>query len=561
MAYANNCVAKQRNEDGYFTTSCGSDTRNAFICQTSTLEAAESVAPASDVRLKCGSTRDVEADLVEMAKFETIGASSIQNYQTNRKKAVQAASTPEAPTIIVQPEAVNPLPTTLKSVLVKQMSTTTTRARQQQHASIAEPQQWNTNVLAGMIAGIGMVIVVINLAVLFVCRRNLKKFLKSTKEGGKAGQKLDGSVPTSEMLQDYFEAFSTLHNLHNKPNLSAEEQSKAQQKIINDINAFTLNHKQHLLTLQQKSAANTIINGSNNRTASVSSGDEPLMNESAKLFYNSQQLFKNMTLKQTEAALASTSAFKPFIREVNDKTLSQQQLLPMDNLLVRNHFIQQQQLQHQQANQYDKISHIQSGQSAPNFENQYAHTYECLDPNGNVEIRRGTAQQQGNILLGSPNFDPQFNVSTSSTSSSSGASSTQHLIRSNNQHDSILSGGHSSQQMLLGQQLQGLTPAQLHTLLNSGNHQTPMVFKCVCGANSYGDVCGVCGCTGTGAWSPDSAYYSSIPTMGANYGQFGIHCNNNNSSQMAQQFSSFNFSSGGNVINNGENNSFKSHLV
>jgi len=518
MAYGNNCVTKQKNEDGYFTTSCGSENRNAFICQTSTLDGLQSTTPA-EVRLKCGSTSEIEADIIELSKFESIGASSIQNYQTNRKKE----STTTEPAIIIQPEqvapVVSPLPTTLKNALIKQFSTST-RAQ----ASITEQTNpWNTNVLAGIIAGIGLVIVVINLAVLFVCRRNLKKFLKSTKDGSKPGQKLDGSIPTSEMLQDYFEAFSTLHNLHNKPNLSPEEQSKAQQKIINDINAFTLNHKQHLLTLQQKSNANTI---NNNRTASMNSGDEPLMNESAKLFYNSQQFFKNMTLKQTEAALASTSAFKPFIREVNDNNL------PMENLLVRQHFIQQQQLQ-QQANQYDKISHIQAGQSIPNFENQYAHTYECLDPNGNVEIRRGASQN--NILLSSPNFDPQFNVSTSSTSSSSGASSTQHLIRNNNQHDSIMSNGHSNQRVnmdaLVGQQLQALTPAQLHSLLNSGN--------------------------GTGAWSPDSAYYSSIPT----YGQFGMHFNNqnngNSSGQMIQQqFSSFNFG-----LNNGENNNFKSHLV
>jgi hypothetical protein len=37
FVYPNNCVLKQRNEDGYFTTSCDSRNKNSFICQTETL--------------------------------------------------------------------------------------------------------------------------------------------------------------------------------------------------------------------------------------------------------------------------------------------------------------------------------------------------------------------------------------------------------------------------------------------------------------------------------------------------------------------------------------------
>lgn len=542
--YANNCVVKKRSEDGYFTTSCGSENMNAFICQTKTLD---TVMGGSDIRLHCGETNEVEADLIELAKFEAIGASSIKNYQTKEKSTTESAilihqfNEPEL-------EIINPIMTTLKSELPRHLLSTTHETRLA--SSIQDlSTQWNTAMLAGIIAAIGMVIVLINLAVLFLCRRNLKKFLKSNKDP-KNGTKLD-QAPTSEMLQDYFEAFSTLHNLHTKPNLlSPGGQSKAQAKIINDINTFTLNHKQHLMTLQQKSGGNgnsTIPN----RTMGSSGSDNE--NESAKLFYNSQQFFKNLTMKQTSDALGN-SAFKPFIRnELNDPTL------PMENLLPnRNQFIQA------NANQYDKISHIQPNPNA-NFENQYAHTYECLDNNNSGNVNNELIRANNNHMLGSPNFDPQFNVSTSSTSSSSGASSTQHLIRHQNVSDSS-NANQINIEAMLGHQLQSLTPAQLHSLLSQNQHQ--MVFKCVCGASSLGDVCNVCGCTGRGSWSPDSAYYSQIP-MAANYGggynmsmNMG-HCNNNGSSnsQMMvpgggqQQFSSFNFNSN----HNGEN--FKSHLV
>lgn len=495
-----NCVVKRRNEDGYFTIPCGTEQKNPFICQTNTLTTLE---PTENIRLQCGPTYEVEADLLELANFEKIGASSIQNYQTKTKptpKPLTRSSTTER-SILIQP---SPEPTTLQAELLKQLHTSTKLNEPiiESKQNDQDPtKQLNTLILAGIIAGIGVVIVIINLAVLIICRRNLKKFLKTNKEN----KLTKPDQPTSDMLQDYFEAFSTLHNLKYNPNISKmspQETSAARDRMINDINAFTLNHQKALQSQAQ------------NRTVSINSGDEPLMNESAKLFYNSQQFLKNMTLKQTEAALANTSAFKPFIREVNDKNISQQQLLPMETLLARNHFIQQQLLQ---GNQYDKISHIQAGQMPQNLENQYAHTYECLDSNGNPEVKR-------NHL--SPQFDPQFNVSTSSTSSSSGASSTQHLIRNNGQNGQMV-------------QLGGLS--DLHMVLNAGGQ----VFKCACGANNFGDVCGVCGSVGTGAWSPDSAYYSSIPTLGTNY----AGCNVNGT----QQFSSFQFGQ------NGEN--FKSHLV
>lgn len=62
----NNCVVKRKNEDGYFATSCDSSNKNAFICQTSTLEPwSEDDSPSNPVelRLECGQTSDVDERL------------------------------------------------------------------------------------------------------------------------------------------------------------------------------------------------------------------------------------------------------------------------------------------------------------------------------------------------------------------------------------------------------------------------------------------------------------------------------------------------------------------
>ena len=489
FAYPNNCVQKHRNEDGYFTTSCDSGNKNSFICQTETISASDII---NDVRLQCGPTAHVEETLAELAKFNEIGVASIHNYQNNPPTTTTTTTTTtkkQVTTSTDKPRTITPahiIPTTLKTELLKEYLKNPAKlpTNEEKHPKL------NTTILAGIVSGIGMVIVLINLAVLFICRRNLKKFLKSTKEANKPDL---GTQPANDMLQDYFEAFSTLHNLNN-----SGQNPKAQLKLLNDINAFTLNANKHQL-----------------KTSSMTSGDD----ESAKLFYNTQ-LIKDMTMKQQAEAI-NTSAFKPFIREFNETGMSQQQLLPMETL-IRNHFIQ-----NQSQNQYDKINHIQTGaQQQTTFDNQYAHTYECLD---NDKSRNKPYNLQ------SPNLESvsqNFNVSSSSTSSSSGTSSTQQLIR-NPQH--------------LNTQLQTLTPAQLTTLHDL---QTALLkqgaYRCVCGASAYGDLCGACG-NSAGTWSPDSAYYSSIPMSSYPYNQQGQQ-------QQQQQFSSFNFGN-----NNGDN--FKSHLV
>lgn len=506
--FSNNCVVKRRNKDGYFTTSCDSDIQNSFVCQTETIESSLK----SDIQLKCGQTKEIDQYLSDLAKFEKIGISSIQNYQNHEPKIIETTS---EKSVIIQPIESDPevvSKTTVKAELLKQFKSSSKPPDQLlaklsiQKTQPAETAKLNTTVLAGIIAGIGLVIVLINLGVLFICRRNLKKFLKSSKTDD---DKINNTLnPSSDILQDYFEAFNTLHNMKN-------QDPKLQLKMLNEMNtALTLQHQMKTLPNNQ------------NRTISMSSGDEPLMNDSAKQFYNSQ-FFKNMTVKQTEAALANTSAFKPFIREVNDKTLSQQQLLQPINQSFMN-----------QSNQYDKITHIQPGQTLPYQDNQYAHTYECLDDQNNQKNRLQQLNTRGYNQASLQSPTENINVSTSSTSSSSGASSTQHLIRQ----------PHGQNKMNIDGLVSALTPAQIAMVLNQ---QEQSGFKCVCGANSFGDMCTNCG-NSNGSWSPDSAYYSSIP----NYAQFNNVQNNPQMMNQQQQFTSFNFNSN---LNGNEN--FKSHLV
>lgn len=524
----NSCVVKTRDQDGYFTTRCDTETRSSFVCQTDTLYNTLN----SDIHLNCGPTGEVDAHLAELAAFEKIGASSIQNYENGRDSSVPTLTVAKATTeksILIEPiELPVNIPvtqTTVKSHLLQQLGQgETNQIQRMEHKPEEEAVKLNTTVLAGIITGIGLVIVVINMAVLFICRRNLKRLLKSNKQHESG--KLSG-MASPDILQDYFEAFSTLHNMKGKD-------PTTQLKMLNDMNtALTL---QQMKTLPLNVGLN---NSASNRTTSTSSGEEPLMlNESAKLFYNSQ-FFKNMTMKHAEATIANannngSSAFKPFMRDaVNDKTLSQQQLLQP----LHGNFMNQIQ------NQYDKITHIQTGMLAPQCDSQYAHTYECLDNDASKRLHRNGYNNNNQSTLSSPNENNHTNVSTSSTSSSSGASSTQHLIRTSNHAIGNLEGFVSA-----------LTPAQLAIVLNNNGQQQQQMFQCACGASGFGGVCHVCGNT-NGSWSPDSAYYSSIP----NYAAYNAQHMMAQQQQQQQQFTSFNLNKNGNSNNNNEN--FKSHLV
>ena len=241
----------------------------------------------------------------------------------------------------------------------------------------------------------------------------------------------------------------------------------------------------------------------------------------------------------------------------------QQQLLLMSG---------QQQQQQQQQSQYDKMNHqkLASTSDDNNSSGQYAHTYESLDtlevPNRRTLVHLGIngrnyrtvndvliqqqQQQQQQQLSPSLNIENttnmtevggNFNLSSTSTSSSSGSSSTHPFIRSsnnnNNNHNStcnlngggqhIMDGGHS-QQLLIPQTAM---PAQIITLndLKQFNHlilqhnpQQHLILDSQGTLNlnlnlkSHHQQHG--GQSNSNeSWSPDSAYYSSIPTLGASY--------------------------------------------
>ena len=172
--------------------------------------------------------------------------------------------------------------TTVEPEILVSSSSSITSSQTPSHL-VTNEFKFNTTVLAGIISGIGLVIVVINLVVLFMCRRNLKNFLKSSSNSSSSSSTSSSSASSSsslstnknlklnrdDLIQEYFEAFSTLHN-HNS------------------------GHKKNLKLIETGAAAsttpialmNTIHRLQHASNSSSKSGDESLLQESAKLFYN-----------------------------------------------------------------------------------------------------------------------------------------------------------------------------------------------------------------------------------------------------------------------------------
>jgi hypothetical protein len=436
-------------------------------------------------------------------------------------------------------------------------TTTTTSTKSQlnvpSHLTInSNDFKFNTTVLAGIISGIGLVIVLINLVVLFLCRRNLKNFLKSSTSSSSAASSSSSTSSSSassssslslsknlkinrdDLIQEYFEAFNTLHN----PVVAASTNKKT-LKLLESGGGAACNSNQNLPLalmntihrLQQQSAKNN--NNSSN------SGDE-----SAKLFYNQSDLLTSV----------------------------QSQIMHKDTILKRqllHHLQQQQQQQNHDLHQYDKMNHqivhkdedpTSSDDAMGQSQQQhYAHTYECLDnlemitntsnltkrPNG---IHLGVSSrisQRGGVGAPPPSYRPHnnngdiinsflndttqnttnqtdianFNISSSSTSSSSGVSSTHQFITSNKNNNNSKTNQFHIQQQQQQQQQSPLTNFLLNStvnvnptnnnvkfLQNSQNSQQYLQFN--------GDLINVSNVgTNGGTWSPDSAYYSAIPTL------------------------------------------------
>lgn len=407
-AINSNCVHKRKNEDGYFMTSCDSGTKNSFICQTSS-----HLAPIENYRveIECGQTDHIKPIQLNIKPAKnsiknvilplvTKPASflNLEYAKTTVKKI------PQIKTKIIDT-------TTVLKTIVNHMPSSSTA----QPILVRQNEKLNTTVLAGVISGIGLVIIIVNLGVLFMCRRNLKKIIKNSKQSS-----------GDEMIQDYFEAFNTLH-------------SKSMRGTL----------------VQPVKSDNVLINVPG------------LKQDETALFYPSQ-IGRDLDMRQ--------SAFKPFTKD---------QIQDVQRLLNQS--------------QYDKMNHqyaLKNKIIQNDSNGQYAHTYESVDTlefgkrNPTlIGIRNYRPSQEVNLLQ-SPNSadlsDNTNNLSTSTNlSSSSAASSTHHFFRPQN-----------------------LTQAQLASLIQNSKN----LVSYPCDNVLIG-----------GEWSPDSAYYSSIP----NYASFNNQINPN----------------------------------
>lgn len=457
--------------------------------------------------------------------------------------------------------------------------------------------RFNTAVLAGIISGIGLVVVIVNVAVLFICRRNLKKFLKNTAtKDTNLNQTSSDRSPRDDMIQEYFDAFNTLHN-NTKSTTVRTNSTSTNLALSPNGNRFPIhnfNPSDNLIAMNKH--LQTLRTNSLSSSSSSNTGDDSLLHhESAQLFYNNNntQFNREMTMRQSTA-----SAFKPFTRDDPNGLIAKQQILDM-----------QRQLMLQQGNQYDRMNHHHPAQLkgkgsslliTNDSTGQYAHTYESLDtlelPNrrqfvhlgiSSRNYRTGTDLNQSSNLLQSPlaNLDSNNgNISTTSTStsSSSGTSSTHHLLmRNNNQSENL--------KLLDNQKFDdSQTKSNQLVCLNDLNKLSQFVIlnnSTVKGANVQLINCALAQAIGginngeqqlflsnqAGTWSPDSAYYSSIPTLtnyATNSNSFCIQqptVPSSHQPQQQQQFVPHQFLNlNNNLINNVNNNNndnFKSHLV
>jgi hypothetical protein len=600
----NNCVVKKRNEDGYFAVTCDSAMRNSFICQTETINPISSSRDPvdTDIKLQCGTTDQIQKYLAEMLEFEKIGLASIKNYELKQKTATTSTPTPATTTSTIKSTSTTPITNKKLNDLIDEsieaepldvsfkvltndiLSTIKPSNPRLKSSQSNNDNKLNTTVLAGIVCGIGFVIVLINLGILFICRRNLKKFLKNTKDS----QHSSSNQPRDDMIQEYFDAFNTFQNL-NKSTLPPVNKLLLQTGLSEQQKkALTLLHNKHLNT------------------------DDSLLIESAQLFYNPQipvrQACVSTGSSSSTSSTSSTSAFKPFNRlDENNQTLNSK------HHLIEQAFALSQQMKQ---NQYDKISHLNhqghlnhnqflkhnnnNNQNELNSSSgQYAHTYECLD-NLEVPNRRNNTNLNNNKNYRTLNLnnndsgvdttmimmmmnslqsptnttttnatltnnlnDLNFNnVSTSSASSSSGTSLTQHLIKNNNNSQDFVTNHHHPHHLLNNHHFQQQQQQQIitlndlkhlnHLILNNNNSNATVSLlnnklnNLICNAN--GEI--LTSLDNNGTWSPDSAYYSSIPTL-TNYSNNQQQHNHHHNHHHQQQFNN----------TNNLNESFKSHLV
>lgn len=169
-------------------------------------------------------------------------------------------------------------------------------------------------ILAGIISGIGLVILAINIVVLIICRRQLKSFLKS----GPSSAKSPSSIQ-SDMIQEYFDTFNTLHHSKSiRGNMAAPTHTTSSSS-----SSTTSSSTKQVLANSSACCDDLLICGGNH--------------ENTQLFYNNanNNTHKHhQTQLQSATAVAvnqqSSSAFKPFCRNT-DLTCSQNQYDKMNH--------------------------------------------------------------------------------------------------------------------------------------------------------------------------------------------------------------------------------------
>lgn len=546
----NNCVTKHKDEDGYFTTSCDPANKNSFICQSQAVPP-PGLHETALVSLKCGPTEKIQQD-----DITTIGINSINNIIIPHK-LLQAATNQKTPTTTtsnlqqkheeeqdemlfnLQTAKITQLYTEFKKISTKLSSSSSSPLRQRTTLTIPfvdntqqqQPQthtdfKLNTTVLAGIISGIGLVIVVINLAVLYLCRRNLKNFLKSPSS---ASSSSSSSSASSSSTTSSGSSSSSLNNKTLNKNVNLRD-----DLIQEYFEAFNTMHKP--------------------TTANIT--PIALMNTIHRLQQQQQLLSQNNS--SDESLLTST-----FLRSQQDQ-----------EMLIKRQLLQLQQTNH---NQYDKMNHQSSKADQDQQQQHYAHTYECLDnlemPVQNKQLQRGgngihlgisgrTSQRNyrnnNTTDLNSFNTDTttnttdlaNFNVSTSSNASSSGVSSQHQFINNNNSKLHLLNSTGNTHLNTLNGSKQLLQQQQQNSQFLKFNNTGDLI-----------NVSNIANGNNGGTWSPDSAYYSAIPTL-TNYNNYNLKLLHQQQLQLQSADHQFNNSNNNQqFVNSSFNSNVNSHLV
>jgi hypothetical protein len=195
-----NCVLKRRDEDGYFTVSCDPSNKNSFICQTDNIIQS----PVKKINLKCGKTSrflDTKPAIVVPARIITTTKPRVSILSSfKNKNNLLLTSNAELNKILQILPSINKKTNENQKFLSMLKST---------NSPSKFENKLNTTIIAGMVFGIGLVILIINILVLIICRRNVKKLIQNTREK-------TISKHSDEMTQEYFDTFKNGILIHEK---------------------------------------------------------------------------------------------------------------------------------------------------------------------------------------------------------------------------------------------------------------------------------------------------------------------------------------------------------